>query len=144
MAKLTYTTRRFGKYQDIEFSRGIPSRVRTELLALGYHYSSHIRSWRGTGHFDEAIQVAESAVKASIDREIGTTLCDKCRNAGHGSLSPCPWEREFKPVVGWTAEKTTVEQSFRVTACPLYKAESTDPAERARYSLAAWQKLLEA
>lgn len=53
------------------------------------------------------------------------TLCWECRNATGG----CAWSRDFKPVPGWNAEQTEINNnalrydgrytpSFRVIACP--------------------------
>lgn len=58
------------------------------------------------------------------------SLCSDCQQP----IGACSWEREFKPVPGWTAEETTVcmwgkhgkrkrktVTSYEVTACPLYQ-----------------------
>lgn len=54
------------------------------------------------------------------------TLCWTCAKACGGY--DCPWVAKFKPVDGWTAEKTLRSyangekvESFRVIACPLYE-----------------------
>ena len=56
-------------------------------------------------------------------------LCADCRNP----INTCCWEREFKPVPGWVAEKTEVmiqspslgngrrsTESYNVIECPLF------------------------
>lgn len=48
----------------------------------------------------------------------GNDLCWTCAKSGYGKASQCTWEREFKPVEGWTAEETSV--SYRITSCPLF------------------------
>lgn len=65
------------------------------------------------------------------------TICPDCENCvpnpetGKG----CSWSRQFKPVEGWTAEKTkivnrTIEEgkeytidSYKVLDCPLFKSD---------------------
>lgn len=49
--------------------------------------------------------------------------CWTCRNACGG----CSWSREFQPVEGWTAEKTSIPsngeyaESYKIIHCPEYK-----------------------
>ena len=49
-------------------------------------------------------------------------LCWTCKNACGG----CEWSRDFKPVKGWTAEKTIISEtagsfeSYKITKCPKY------------------------
>lgn len=49
-------------------------------------------------------------------------LCWSCERACGG----CEWSREFKPVKGWTAEKTVIEdngehcETYKIIKCPKY------------------------
>lgn len=49
-------------------------------------------------------------------------LCWTCKNCFGG----CAWSREFKPVNGWTAEKTYIPsneeyaESYHIIKCPEY------------------------
>lgn len=62
------------------------------------------------------------------------TICWECALSGYGNVSDCPWEREFKPVDGWTAERNDIlinngdlkywSESYCVLRCPLYKHET--------------------
>ena len=51
------------------------------------------------------------------------TRCWTCRNACGG----CSWSREFKPVDGWNADKTTyldcgeIVNSYFIKSCPEYE-----------------------
>lgn len=51
--------------------------------------------------------------------------CWTCKNACGG----CSWSRAFKPVKGWTAEKTFIPsngdyaESYRIISCPEYIKE---------------------
>lgn len=53
------------------------------------------------------------------------TLCWECANSCGG----CSWSQEFKPVEGWEAEPTIVEdtqceyESFNVKSCPQFKPD---------------------
>lgn len=54
-------------------------------------------------------------------------LCWRCSLATGG----CPWSAAFRPVKGWTAEKTVIREkvgreivpvaSYKITACPLFR-----------------------
>jgi len=64
----------------------------------------------------------EYNIDVAISRE--DTLCWKCSNAYSG----CSWSKNFKPVEGWKAKKTTVnlgdrgnEESYMVYECPMFK-----------------------
>ena len=54
------------------------------------------------------------------------TLCWHCKRSGR---STCSWDRWFKPVPGWTADKyalnvtTRIVDSYVVRACPLFEEE---------------------
>lgn len=66
-------------------------------------------------------------------REFGTgavrdTICWKCQN------TKCNWTQSFKPVEGWQAEKTIIEnycpaESFIVNECPEFISESENKAK---------------
>lgn len=54
------------------------------------------------------------------------TLCWSCAKA----CKKCSWSRNFEPVEGWEAEKTTLQQppyrvvqSHRVIRCPEYECD---------------------
>lgn len=53
-------------------------------------------------------------------------LCWTCKNACNGG---CSWSKEFKPVDGWTAEKTTIPvngeyaETYKIIKCPEYKSD---------------------
>ena len=110
MYKLAFVTRRHTKYLDIEFSRGVSRATSEALRAAGFHYISHINSWRGDRNFEQALEIAERAVKLSKATQPCNkqTLCWGCAKSGYGSLSDCPWERSFKPVEGWEKRKPTL------------------------------------
>lgn len=65
--------------------------------------------------------------------KVKETLCWTCEKSGFGDFSDCPWEREFKPVDGWTAERSDIlfcsdrrrywTESYCVRKCPLYKRQ---------------------
>lgn len=67
------------------------------------------------------------------------TICWECALSGYGNVSDCPWEREFKPVDGWTAERNDVlfsnggrrywSESYCVKRCPLYKKQNRKKKE---------------
>lgn len=48
------------------------------------------------------------------------TLCWKCTRPGTGG---CCWDRELKPVPGWTAEPAETDgfQTYHVIRCPEYR-----------------------
>ena len=50
------------------------------------------------------------------------TLCWSCTRPGTGQ---CSWDREMKPVKGWTAipSQTDGFATFRVISCPGYEKE---------------------
>ena len=152
MALLSYTTRRFGPYLDIEFNRTPGERVRDKLRAAGFSFHRTINSWRGTSNHDYALLIAQEAVAAS-ERALtgharGETLCVRCGHAAKGCISVCPWARAFEPVPGWTAKLTkrrvthsagkgghktvgVIETSYRVDECPLYVPDRPEkPRER--------------
>ena len=60
-----------------------------------------------------------------MEKQTGT-LCWGCKNACGG----CAWSRDFKPVEGWEADKTTVKcdngivyRSYHVKSCPEYNPD---------------------
>lgn len=61
------------------------------------------------------------------------TLCWDCAKA----VGYCDWSEEFKPVKGWTAEKTEIKvqsganiKSYVVTACPLFERDAYNMGQR--------------
>ena len=64
----------------------------------------------------KSCQHAASKMRQEENRQ----LCWRCKNACGG----CVWSKEFKPVIGWTAEETIIKdtlgdfQSYRITKCP--------------------------
>lgn len=144
MERLSFVTRRHTKYLDIEFNRAPSFRVNYALRDLGFVYLAHITSYRGTRHFDEAIDIANKAVenekKAHSLDGYGANICFDCANAGRGRLSPCAWEREFKPVEGWNAEEVVrqstygdnnkVVTSYHIIDCPMFIQEPPRTARR--------------
>lgn len=135
MDKLSYVWRRHGSYLDIEFNRLPSKRVRAALKDLGYVYLAKIKSWRGRSRFNDALNIAETAIRNSAHGAKfcgykGDTLCWDCAKAGYGNLSECPWERDFKPVDGWKAERFVRQhdyghdkvesETYCVISCPLF------------------------
>ena len=61
------------------------------------------------------------ATKADYTKE-NYQPCWTCKNACGG----CSWSRDFKPVEGWTAEKTFLPsngecaESYKIISCPKY------------------------
>ena len=130
MGKLSFVMRRFrdpviGETMDIEFSRPPSKLCCARLHDIGFVYIRKIQSWRGHRHFDEALEIAETAKQKSLsNRKTATTLCWECDNCYGG----CAWSRSFKPVDGWEAieNKTQVKNgkyieqrtSYTVLKCP--------------------------
>lgn len=71
------------------------------------------------------------------------TICWECALSGYGNVSDCPWEREFKPVDGWNAERNDIlivngalkywSESYCVLRCPLYKHETRRKKTKERH-----------
>ena len=66
------------------------------------------------------------------------TLCWTCANATGGGV-PCEWVQSGRPVEGWTAKPTTINQditgyarritnSFLIKKCPKYIPDGSKPA----------------
>jgi hypothetical protein len=129
MQELSYVSRRHGPYLDIEFNRTPSERVRIRLRSLGYSFRNGIHSWRGTRNFDEAIAEADRAVAKAryMSEQRVAKPCYTCEHCGKGDFSPCPWEREFKPVPGWDAVRYDKKDvSYKVIWCPMYRKEKKE------------------
>ena len=148
MTQLTYVSRRFGKFLDVEFNRAPSQTVCAELRKLGFIYNSRYRCWRGTRNHEAALDLCERAVTQS-GRVIAThekeeQLCWTCASACGG----CSWsDGTLTPVPGWTATpydrvetlhkscngrdiiRRVPYKSYTITACPQYRP---DPPRRAK------------
>ena len=136
----------------------LPSGNLRELLKeYGYKYYHNSKSWVGRKHIEDVKHAVFAWERRSKKLEGRTgrnqTLCCNCARAGFGCVSTCPWEREFKPVPGWTAARRDIkmahkavggkviekmEESYLVIECPLYlKEEKSVPARKTRRTAGA-------
>lgn len=76
------------------------------------------------------MSVSKNASQKSETRKCNQTLCWDCANAvpSYRKGTGCSWSKHFKPVEGWTAEKTELPASYKreiasylVIECPNFK-----------------------
>lgn len=76
------------------------------------------------------MSASKNASQKSKTKKCDRTLCWGCANAvpSYRKGTGCSWSKYFKPVEGWTAEKTELTggynqkvTSYLVSECPEYK-----------------------
>lgn len=133
---LTFTTRRAGKFLDIEFSQTPSKGVRGYLTELGFRYERGIRAWRGERNHEAAMDVCVRAVRQSERYAAATqrsnVICENCARAAGRRMKECPWADRFEPVPGWDAtpaklrannlkdDKPRHIDTYAIHACPLW------------------------
>ena len=124
-----------GEFLLVRFNAAPSHGVRDALKSKGFRYYHAAKEWVGKAkHRDYVLETIATWATRCEQREREDspkkeTLCWKCAHSGHGNKSPCPWEREFKPVGGWKAVRYELKvcrksvESYMVLDCPMFRRE---------------------